>query len=476
MAEPLIFAVQSRDGLVDVLYTAQDYQAKYHLCATPNYLIVGPRGTGKSTTIRMDSHMRSMAVSGFRYLTLRRTMRELKKSHLSYVGAEMERLGGTYNKTDAEVHYPNGSIGWFGHCESDADVEKHLGGQYDLVNFDEITTFKKDLILKISATARVPEGSGRIAMVRGGTNPLGPGADFVKKYFIDKNPDEGDDGYEDYDPADWGVLNTTFTDNKYIDEKQYRKKFAHFPEHVRRAWLDGEWVQENAYFADFRANKDGKYWHTIPNMPQIQGRHILDLPWIRIYRCFDWGYSPDPAICLWIAVLPNGRAVVFKEKKWTATLAEDVARSIVAESSGMTVMETFTDPTVFDAGKGGNYTIGEIIEQNGVPLTRSINNRMLIGYAIHTYLNTILDDGLPKMQILQPQGRYGCQYLIRTIPEMRTDPKDASKIADGDDHGVIALGYFCVGKAPNSSNPERPTRPKWMRRKPLIRRAFRRYR
>lgn len=470
-----VFGVMGKNGVFDVLYRPQPYQLDYHACAVPNYLAVGPRGTGKSLMIRMDSHMKAMAVPGFRYLTLRRTMKELKSSHLSYIGNEMERLGGFFNKTDSEAQYSNGSLGWFKHCESSSDVEKHLGGQYDQVNFDEATTFDKEMFLKISATARVPEGCGRIAMVRGGTNPLGVGADFIKKYFITKRPDEGDDGYEDYDPADWGVLETKFTDNKYIDEKQYRKRFASFPDHIRRAWLEGEWVSENAYFADFRPKKDGHPWHVITEMPRIEGRPITDYSWIRIYRCLDWGYSPDPAVCYWIAVMPNGRAVVFKEKKWTSTLARDIAQSILAESEGMNVIETFADPTLFTAGKGNDFTIGEMIESCGVPLTQSINDRMLFGYAIHDYLNTECADGLPRLQILAHTGRVGmgCPYLLRTVPEMRTDPKDARKIADGDDHGVVALAYFCIGKAPNSSNPQRPVTPRWMIRKPQVR--FRRF-
>lgn len=462
-----VFSIVATDGKVDVLYRPQPYQLDYHASAIPNFLMIGPRGTGKSTTIRMDSHMRAMAIPGFRYLTLRRSMKELRSSHTSWLESEMARLGGKWNKTEFTAYYKNGSIGYFSHCEAESDVTKHLGGQFDLVNFDEATTFPKELFLKISATARVPEGSGRIALVRGGTNPLGVGADFIHKYFIKHLPDEGDDGWEEYDSSDWGVLDTKFTDNRYIDEKQYRKRFAHFPAHVRKAWLDGEWVSEDAYFADFRASQNGQPWHVTRQVPQIGGRNLFDYSWIRIYRALDWGYSPDPAVCLWIAVLPNGRAFVFKEKHWNATLAADVARSILQESEGMNISETFCDPTLFTAGKGNDFTIGQIIEMNGVPLTQSINDRMVAGYAIHEYLNTLLPDMLPKVQFLEATGRIGvgCPFLIRTIQEMRTDKKDPSKIADGNDHWVIAFAYFCMGKAPDSVDPQRPTQYPWMRRR-----------
>lgn len=448
------------NGQPDVLYCAQPQQRRYHEWAIPNGILIGPRGTGKSLCQRMDLHLRAMRVPGLRYLIIRRTNGELKKSHpFDIVANEMNRLGGDFHMTDQLSRYPNGSRGYWGHCDTIADTDKYLSTQYDIVNPDEIVTFPQELIIRMMSCVRVPKDSGRIGMLRGGMNKLGTGAEFIKRYFVDKNIKAEDNA--DYHPEDYGVLSMLHRDNRYLDLDQYRRRLSIQPEHVRKAWLDDEWVIEGAYFTDFRPSMSGEPWHVIHQMPQVNGRPFLGQQWVNIYRAIDWGYDPDPAVCLWIAVLPNKRAVVFKERTWRRTNASDVAIQIRALSEGMRITETVCDPTMIINDGKGTYSIGEIFENNGVPLTASINKRDLYGYAIHDYLNTVIDEK-PKLQILSDQGAYGCPQLIKTLPMMRIDPKDPNKMADGDDHWVCALAYHCMGGSMPAQAPTSTTRAPWM--------------
>jgi len=166
---------------------------------------------------------------------------------------------------------------------------------------------------------------------------------------------------------------------------------------------------------------------------------------------------------LWITVLPNTRAFILKEKHWHSTTAREVARSIREESQDMRIVDTFCDPTIFFGEQATEHeSIGNIIEAAGVPLTPSINDRAAAGFAIHEYLNTVLDDGLPKLQIYGP----ACPMLTRTLPEMRTHPSDPRKIANGNDHWVIALAYFCMGATGTSREPRISHKPRWMRPNP----------
>ena len=50
---------------------------------------------------------------------------------------------------------------------------------------------------------------------------------------------------------------------------------------------------------------------------------MLDQPWIHVLRLIDHGYRPDPTVCLWVALLPNRRAIAFKERVYTGVLAAD---------------------------------------------------------------------------------------------------------------------------------------------------------
>jgi hypothetical protein len=444
---------------VDVVYQPTVKGSTFHELATPNLLLEGPRGTGKSVILRNDAHMHALMEPGMAYLIVRRTMPELRKSHLRYIEREMHRLGGTFNKTESIAYYPNGSLGYYGHCETEADVMIYLSSEFARLYFDEITTFPGSMILKLASCVRVPENSGWTAALRGGTNPLGESADWVMRWFVTKQVTSEES--DDYNPDDYASIKMVPADNPYMDWAQYRRRLANLPEHVRKAWLDGEWVIDGVYFADFKPLKDGRPWHVIDEAPIYRGVPLdADPPpsGIAIYRVIDYGFDPDPAVCLWIAILPTGRAVVLKERTYWRTTAADVGKAVMRESHGMKITETLCDPTLFDNQKATGSSVADLIEQQGVALTPSVNDRIAAGYAIHEWLNGTIE-GAPKLQLL----RHGCPHLIRTLPEIRQDKNHPEKIANGNDHYVMALSYFCMGNAVPSIEVVDRVRKPWMR-------------
>ena len=461
MAEPIQLWVPDGQGKV-LLYESLPHQTAFHLAPETNVLMEGGRGTGKSLAIRMDAHMRALSFANFQYLILRRTMPELRKSHFGYIESEMKKLGGFYHKTENVAYYPNGSKGYFGHCETEADILNYLSSQFGAIYFDELSTFTLKMFLNISSSARAEESAPYVAIVRGGTNPLGEGAGWVKQWFIDKVVNYAE--FQDYNPDDFKAIHSVYTDNPYLDRDAYKKRLSTLSANERRAWLDGEWADPDSYFSDFSPSKldevtnERHPWHVIDDLPTVKGQKLLDQKWISIYRMVDWGFSPDPAVCLWIAVLPNRKAIVFKERTWHRTTAADVARDIVRESEGMKVLSTFCDPTMFVASKATEgQSIGDIFELNGVDLTPSTNDRAAAGEAIHEWLNTVIDEE-PKLQVL----RHGAPNLLRTIPDMRQDKNNPRRIADGEDHWVISLGYFCQSDIAPSREPSTPRIPRWM--------------
>lgn len=462
--DPITFSIEDANGEVVYEYRATPKQQEFHQCQATHCILEGSRGTGKSVAIRNDAHMRAMQVPGSAYLILRRTMPALRSSHLRFVPGEMDKLGGRFNKTESIAYYPNGSQVFYSHCETEEDMMRLLSAEFTGIYFDEITTFTQEQITKISTCARVPDGSGLVALIRGGTNPVGVGADYVNRYYITKDVDEVED--DQYDPNDYVAIHTVLTDNKHLDQEQYKKQFVGLPAHIRDAWLEGIWATEGAYFDDFAPDKNGAPWHRIKTLPIVEGKHIFDIPWIRVYRAVDWGFFPDPAVCLWIAILPNGREIAFRERTWYRTTAADVARGIKEDSEGLRVAETFCDPTMFVNSEATGHSVGDIFEMNGVPLTKSMNDRRAAGYAIHEHLNTLMEDGLPKLQIWHPDKYKGCFMLMKTIPMLRRDENDPSKIADGQDHWAIALAYYCMSLiGPSQADITHSVMP-WMRPKP----------
>lgn len=152
------------------------------------------------------------------------------------------------------------------------------------------------------------------------------------------------------------------------------------------------------------------------------------------------GYYPDPAYCLWVAHLGN-RYIAFQEQLWSKTIASDIAADIKDMSYGMKIVTTFCDPSM-DIKTGADVrSIKDIFEDHGVPMEASINNREHYAHAVNTALNEEVEPGLPRLQILST----GCPYLIKTIPQMRYDPKRPMALADhSQDHAVVTLAYFLI--------------------------------
>lgn len=194
-------------------------------------------------------------------------------------------------------------------------------------------------------------------------------------------------------------------------------------------------------------------------------------PSVQIYRGFDLGFSPDPAYCVWVAHIGK-RHIAFKEKLWLKTVAPDIAKDIIEESEGMKIAMTYCDPVMDIKTAADVRSIKDIFEEHGVPMEASINNREHYAHAVHTALQEEAEPGVPKLQILDKGGagpETGCPYLIKTIPQMRYDPKHPLRMADSkNDHGVIALAYYLIssGAMENKNTGGALYRlPKWMRAK-----------
>lgn len=458
-------------GEWETFYTPTQKQVEFHARTEPNVLFWGGRGSGKSLALRMEAHARALAYPGFQYLILRRTFPELQKSHLIHVPSEMKKLGGTYHYTDHVATYPNGSRGVFSHCANDEDTLKLLSAEYAWMGFDELSTFEWEMFLKLAASVRVTKDSGLTAMVRAATNPLGPSAQEVMKFFVLKEVDY--DEFPDYNPTEWYDVHANLVDNPHLDHEQYSKRFSPLAPHIRKAWVDGEFVLENSLF-DFYATRAGKPFHVInycdPHELVRAGR---------IFRVYDHGWAPDPAYCAWIAHLGN-RYIVFHERIWLKTIVSDIAADIKADDAffgigtnpdgtpnDKRVVACYCDPTI-DIHTGAEYrTIKDIFEHHGVPMECSVNNREQFASAVHTALAEEAEPDVPRIQIYVGPNKQGAPYMAKAIPLMQYNPKRPLAMADSShDHPVVALAYFLISHSANEIRTYKSSLiPRWMRPK-----------
>jgi hypothetical protein len=246
------------------------------------------------------------------------------------------------------------------------------------------------------------------------------------------------------------------SDNPHADHETYNKRLDMLPsDALRRAYKDGEWLVEGQFFSEFREEKEGKPWHCINELPRINGVNLLSVPYVEVTRAIDWGYSEaEPGVCLWIAHLPDGTAIVFKEWVFTQKIPEVAAKIILAKSEGLNIRYTVGDPRMFHEEIG--ESIAETFARNGLSMIPADNEREQGWVRVHSWLVSEYNDGVrvcPKLRFLNPTelgaGYLGAPYLIRTLPSLQVNPKKPADIMEGEgveDHGADALRYWSMSR------------------------------
>ncbi len=454
------------------------------------FFLRGNRGGGKSFLVRRGVlHALAMAVPGLKYVVVRRNMPDLRSNHLIYLGSEMRKLGGSFHETFGQAHYENGSIGFYRQCEDEKDVEKVVGSEAAILFVDEAPQIKWEYLRTMAPSLRVAkaaDGSQPYWPVEiYGGNPMGDSIDELDRYFVDQDVDAGED--PTYDPAEWCHVPVHRKDNPSLDEAEYLKQFAGLPAHFRRAWVDGVRMESRTLFsvhktvdAEVRTKLGddprpeplseallGKPYHYIQELPLVPHEKervpLLQAPWIQVYRAFDMGFFPDPAMCLWFAVFGR-RVIAFHEETWFRTIAEDLATKIqetTRELVGDTpVAMTYADPTI-DEQRNDVVTVKDRLENHGVPIECAVNDRVLYADVIHSLLGEEVEPGVPRFQIYEP----GCPMLAKYLPKMRWDEKNPRKMADHKhDHGPVCLAYFgsSSGVLSVSAQADDAREPEWM--------------
>lgn len=240
-------------------YDPQPKQLKFH--STPARLVLygGAVGGGKSHAIRWDAIAWCLQVPGIQVYIFRRTLGELYDNHIKQIQVEIpqgpEGLG-TYNDTHKRFDFKGGSSINFCYCEHEKDVLRYQGGEIHVLLLDEASQFTEYQISYLIGRnrlgrfrQRVPE-QFRHLLPRAafGSNPGGPGHNFLKEVFIDPAP-PGELFYspkfrDPKKPDDPGRL-TTFIparmdDNIYLDG-DYSASLAGLPPELQKALKDGDW-------------------------------------------------------------------------------------------------------------------------------------------------------------------------------------------------------------------------------------------
>lgn len=418
-----------------------DKQKSFLLARTKHIGFGGARGGGKSWSVRAKAKLLASRYPGIRILIVRRTYPELINNHINILRAELAGVA-RYNDKDKVLKFLNGSTINFQYCAKDADLERIQGVEYDIIFLDEATQLSEYQMKTITACLRGTNDFPKRVYYT--CNPGGQGHQYIKRIFIDRAYQDGED------PDDYTFIQSLVTDNTALMEAQpdYIRQLEALPPKLREAWLYGSWdVYEGQFFEEFQDLPD----HYIDR----QWTHVIEpfeIPasW-KIYRSFDWGYA-KPFSCAWWAVDYDGVAYRILELygctktpneglKWPPAKVFQEIHTIETEHRWLKGKQIIgiADPAIWDAETG--ESIADVAGKHGVLFNPGDHTRLPGWLQVH-YRLAFDENGYPMMYFFR-----NCKAAIRTLPLLMYDehkPEDLD--TDGEDHCADEIRYFCMSR------------------------------
>ena len=189
----------------------QEKQRSFLLAKKKHVGFGGARGGGKSWAVRTKAKLLALRYAGIRILIVRRTYPELINNHIGILRTELCGIA-KYNDKDKVLKFRNGSSIHFAYCAKDADLDRLQGVEYDVIFLDEATQLSEFQMKAIIACLRGVNAFPKRVYYT--CNPGGQGHAYIKRIFIDRKYDEGED------PDDYEFIQSRVTDNAAMLQAQ----------------------------------------------------------------------------------------------------------------------------------------------------------------------------------------------------------------------------------------------------------------
>lgn len=416
-------------------------QKQFLACRKKYIAFGGARGGGKSWAVRAKAKLLALRYAGIRLLIIRRTLPELESNHIRFLRQELLGIA-SYNRTDKCFNFPNGSAIAFGYCASDGNLDRYQGAEFDVLFLDEATQLKEEWIRRLTACVRGANDFPKRVYFT--CNPGGQGHGYIKRLFIDRRFEPGEN------PDDYVFIPARVTDNTALLRCQpdYVRQLEALPKRLREAWLEGKWnLFEGQFFEEFTDDPvhyaDRRFTHVIAP---------FDIPrtW-SVYRSYDFGYA-RPFSCAWWAVDFDGVAYrILELYGCTATPNEGVRWTPERQFAEIRRIEDthpwlmgrdiqgVADPAIWDTSRG--ESIYETALHHRIYFTKG-DNRRIPGWMQMHYRMTFDDEGYPMLYVFST-----CRAFLRTVPLLlyaRTEPEDLDTSME--DHVADECRYFCMSR------------------------------
>lgn len=450
------------------VYKPSAWQNEIHTASVDFLLGAGAAGVGKTLALVMDplaqiisEHQRCedkahpyplrWGHSTGWALHIRRELRQLEQT--------IERTQRMYPQIDRRADYSSKTNTWtfasgykvqFGHCKDPNDHEAYLSNEYTHFAPDELTTFEKRQIDHIRSRVRSADPCLRpmrrtISMSNPGKSP-GADPDWVKKMFVDPHPAgrkllvhwrKRRDGTRFKRTHMYIPGRLTDNPNREFAE-DYEETLLDLPEHLVRAYLDGDWSYTPGAF--FSNAWDPRYHIVRPYRPPHH--------W-PVFRSCDWGYRLPGCIHWWV-LDDDSNLIAFDELKFQEMTDAQVAKRVReietrhglwSKKHNRSLITGPADTQLWEErGDSGKKKV-EVFADNGVlwhqadkhPGSRA-HHAQRVTKLLKSHHGGTTFPGLSFMA--------NCTYAIASIPQMRVDEdKPEEPLKSDDDHAYDSVAY-----------------------------------
>ncbi len=432
-------------------------QSEFHESRAKYRLFGGAAGPGKTKALLWEAIRQANSVERCDTLLLRRTYPELESSLLAQFRRDIPRkYYKNYNEAKHVVTWLNGSTTRFGYCRNENDVYQYQGAEFLFIGLDELTHFTLKQWQFLTSRNRCPV-KGSVPCMAGATNPGNIGHAWAKALWVDHTPPAGFERPELYDAKDYDFVRARLDDNPiYANDAQYRRTLEALPEHLRRAFLEGDWnVFAGQYFDVFDVGR-----HTArPEDLRLE-------PWLPRWISIDWGFH-HPSAAYWHAAVPtsvesrklkvegrqgphefnsqpstfNSGIVTYREFLQNGLSPRMLAQAIVERCGREQIREVFLSPDAFahrTAEASIAEQLGDVLVANGLPRPSPADDDRVGGWQ---WMYQLLENDAWVIT-------ENCTKLIDGIPLLVRDDRrieDVRKM-DGDD-AADAARYGLVSGA-----------------------------
>ena len=428
-------------------------QTEFLAASEREVLYGGAAGGGKSYALLADV-LRFCNHPHHSGLILRRTNDELRELVLKSQELYPQVFpGAKWSERKSLWTFPSGARIWMTYLEQDKDVLRYQGQSFTWIGVDELTQYASPYAWNYLRSRLRTVDADLPTYMRGTTNPGGPGHLWVKKMFIDPSPFntsfwatdiENNEvlkypkghALEDKPLFKRRFIPAKLTDNPYLSRTgEYEANLLSLPEVQRKQLLEGSWdIAEGAAFSEFNRDIHVVEPYEIPSS------------W-RKFRTCDYGYSSWSA-CLWVAVRPDNKLIVYRElytKKKTADELADMILQIEHEADEKIWYGILDSSCWHNRGQVGP-SIAETMILRGCrwrPSDRSKGSRVAGKNELHRLLRVDEETKESGIDFFK-----NCIKLISEIPQIplsKSNPEDVDTKVDYD-HGYDALRYGIMSR------------------------------